>query len=45
MYWQKWSDKLSGIMHAFDQGVHRQHDQRPEALERQIEELGPVERA
>lgn len=37
--------RLIGIMHAFDQGVHRQHDQRPEALERQIEELGPIERA
>ncbi len=36
---------MIGIMHAFDQGVHGQHGQGAEAVERQIEELGPVERA
>ncbi len=36
--------KMFGIMRALDQGVHRQNDQRPEAIERQIDELGPVER-
>jgi uncharacterized protein (DUF169 family) len=36
--------RMLGVMHAFEQGVHRPHDQRPEAIERQIEDLGPVQR-
>lgn len=36
--------RMIGIMHAFDQGLHRPHDERPEAIEREIDELGPIER-
>jgi len=36
--------RMLGVMHAFEQGVHRPHDERPEAIERQIEDLGPVNR-
>ncbi len=32
------------VMHGLDQGVRRPEDQHPEALERQINALGPVER-
>ncbi len=37
--------RMIGILHALDQGVHRPKDQRAEAIEREIEDLGPVERA
>jgi uncharacterized protein (DUF169 family) len=36
--------RMIGIVQAFEQGVGRPHDQRPEAIEREIEDLGPVER-
>jgi uncharacterized protein (DUF169 family) len=36
--------RMLGIMHAFDQGVHRSRDRGAEAIERQIDELGPIER-
>lgn len=36
--------RMIGVMHALDQGVQRPRDQHPEALERQINALGPVER-
>jgi len=36
---------MIGIMHAFEQGVHRSGDRPRDAIERQIEGLGPVERA
>lgn len=36
--------RMIGIMHAFDHGLQRPHDQRPEAVERQLDELGPVDR-
>jgi uncharacterized protein (DUF169 family) len=36
--------RMIGILHAFDQGVRRPHDQKPEAIEREIDDLGPVER-
>ncbi len=37
--------KMIGIVHALDHGVHRAHDRRPEAVAREIEDLGPIERA
>ncbi len=36
--------RMIGIVHALDQGIHRPHDQRLEAIERAIEDLGPVEK-
>ncbi len=37
--------RMLGVMHALDQGVSRPRGQKLEAIEREIEELGPVERA
>lgn len=37
--------RMIGIQHAFEQGVERPRDQRLEAIEREIDELGPVEKA
>jgi uncharacterized protein (DUF169 family) len=36
--------RMIGIMHAFEQGVHRVDEQHPETIERQIEALGSVDR-
>jgi uncharacterized protein (DUF169 family) len=37
--------RMIAVMHALERRVHRPRDRAPEALERQIEEIGPVERA
>lgn len=36
--------RMIAVMHAFGQGVHRPKDQKPEAVEKEIDDLGPVER-
>ncbi len=36
--------RMIGIAHAIEQGVQRPRDQRAEAIEREIERLGPVQR-
>ena len=37
--------RMIGIIHAFEQGVHRAHEPHSDPIERQIEALGSIERA